>query len=86
VVALVAVLGPTVSDRPGTPTPPRRAPRGHILLPVESVLDSNLLVTWYGNPHTPKMGVLGEYSGMDGFGGQALKRAIYYDSRAGSAT
>jgi hypothetical protein len=29
----------------------------------DSVLKYNLLVTWYGNPHTPKMGILGEYSG-----------------------
>jgi hypothetical protein len=28
-----------------------------------SVLDSHLLVTWYGNPHTSKMGILGEQTG-----------------------
>lgn len=30
-----------------------------------SVLDSTMLVTWYGNPHTGLMGVLGQYSGDD---------------------
>jgi hypothetical protein len=31
----------------------------------ESVLASNLLVTWYGNPHTGLMGVLGQFTGAD---------------------
>ncbi len=31
--------------------------------PTGSVLRSNLLVTWYGNPRTPLMGVLGQFSG-----------------------
>ena len=31
----------------------------------DSVLADNVLVTWYGNPHTPKMGVLGEFFGED---------------------
>jgi len=30
-----------------------------------SVLASNLLVTWYGNPRTGLMGVLGQFSGAD---------------------
>ena len=30
---------------------------------VDSFLGEHLLVTWYGNPHTPKMGVLGESTG-----------------------
>jgi len=33
--------------------------------PYRSVLETNLLVTWYGNPHTGAMGVLGQYSGDD---------------------
>jgi hypothetical protein len=32
---------------------------------VHSVLDDNLLVTWYGNPHTSRMGVLGQYKGKE---------------------
>lgn len=31
----------------------------------QSVLASNLLVTWYGNPRTGLMGVLGQFSGAD---------------------
>jgi hypothetical protein len=30
---------------------------------VISLLDEVLMVAWYGNPHTPLMGVLGQYSG-----------------------
>ncbi len=40
-----------------------RPARGDIELIAASVLDSNLLVAWYGNPHTSQMGVLGEYTG-----------------------
>ena len=28
------------------------------------LLDSHLLITWYGNPHSPRMGVLGQSSGQ----------------------
>jgi hypothetical protein len=31
--------------------------------PPAPVLDDHLLVTWYGNPHTARMGVLGEATG-----------------------
>jgi hypothetical protein len=33
--------------------------------PVRPVLEDHLLVTWYGNPRTSRMGVLGEYTGAD---------------------
>lgn len=33
--------------------------------PQSSLLASHLLVTWYGNPHTARMGVLGAASGAD---------------------
>ncbi len=32
---------------------------------TRSVLASNLLVTWYGNPNDGRMGVLGQFSGAD---------------------
>jgi hypothetical protein len=32
---------------------------------VKPVLSDHLLVTWYGNPRTPRMGVLGRYKGAD---------------------
>jgi hypothetical protein len=31
----------------------------------ENVLDSHLLVTWYGNPHTARMGILGAHQGPE---------------------
>ena len=34
-------------------------------IPYRSVLENSFLVTWYGNPHTGAMGVLGQYSGED---------------------
>ncbi len=33
--------------------------------PHGSVLENNLLVTWYGNPHDGRMGVLGQFTGDD---------------------
>ncbi len=33
--------------------------------PRGSVLQDNLLVTWYGNPHDGRMGVLGQFTGDD---------------------
>jgi hypothetical protein len=38
------------------PEPPQRE--------GSSVLDRHLLVTWYGNPHSTRMGILGEQSGQ----------------------
>ena len=32
---------------------------------INSVLSNTLLVTWYGNPNDPRMGVLGQYAGED---------------------
>ena len=47
-LAAVATLGGAAATRPADP---------------QTLLGSHLLVTWYGNPHTPRMGVLGEASG-----------------------
>ena len=51
VIAAVASLPPIGGTR-GAPHPP-----------AESLLDTHLLVTWYGNPHSRQMGVLGESEG-----------------------
>lgn len=40
-----------------------------------SYLDTHMLVTWYGNPHSRQMGVLGEQSGADR--AEALKRQAF---------
>lgn len=60
------------ASRPPTASPGRR--QHDIELVPDSVLLYNVLVTWYGNPHTPKMGILGEYTGEElakGLAGQA---------------
>jgi hypothetical protein len=49
------------ADRQAPAAPAKKA--GDVELLADSVLRHNLLVTWYGNPHTAKMGVLGEYRG-----------------------
>jgi hypothetical protein len=50
VVAMASLLGT------GSPTPTG---------PSNDFLDTHLLVTWYGNPRSQKMGVLGEQTGGD---------------------
>ena len=42
---------------------PGQKPAADIELTAESVLQHALLVTWYGNPHSKRMGILGEYVG-----------------------
>jgi hypothetical protein len=46
---------------------PERPPGRNVVLPAppRPVLADHLLVTWYGNPRTPRMGVLGRYSGSE---------------------
>ena len=46
------------------PILPAVTPSGGASRP-NSVLSDSLLVTWYGNPHTPLMGILGEYEGEE---------------------
>ena len=45
--------------------------------PRHSVLAGHLLVAWYGNPHTPKMGVLGERTGVALAAGLRAQAAAY---------
>jgi len=56
-VALLAACHPA--------TAPARAPSRNVVLPPRPVLADHLLVTWYGNPRTPRMGVLGRYKGTE---------------------
>lgn len=44
-----------------------------------SVLENSFLVTWYGNPHTGAMGVLGQFSGDD-LANRLQKQADAYDN------
>ena len=78
---LVAAASISVSRLAAQSAPPVAAPPGgraaqDIELPIDSVLKHNLLVTWYGNPHTPKMGVLGEYEG------EALAKGLAEQAKA----
>ena len=41
------------------------------------LLDSQLLVTWYGNPHSCRMGILGEFSAADRANGLRRQAAAY---------
>ncbi len=51
---------PTPPEEPGAAGQKRT---GDIELSAESVLQHTLLVTWYGNPHSKRMGILGEFTG-----------------------
>jgi len=53
----VAVLGLYVLAAPVAPTARRTDP-------IPSLLESHLLVTYYGNPHSALMGVLGKLTGQ----------------------
>ncbi|TAK35406.1 MAG: hypothetical protein EPO21_06030 [Chloroflexota bacterium] len=48
-----------VQAAPATSPPPRTTAS------AGSVLDNNLIVSWYGNPNTGAMGVLGQFEGAD---------------------
>ncbi len=56
------------------PLPARVFP---IQLPPPSVLRDHLLVTWYGNPNTGRMGVLGRYKGNELASGLMKQAAAY---------
>lgn len=63
---LIALLIP--QQRPTSSPVPR---------PVASVLDSHVLVTWYGNPRSKLMGILGELSGAALSDGLRTQAAVY---------
>jgi hypothetical protein len=71
VAAAAVVLASTAP-----PGPLSRQGHGDIELIPASVLQSNLLVAWYGNPHTPQMGVLGASTG------EALASGLAQQARA----
>ena len=43
----------------------------------ESLLRTHVLVTWYGNPHTGRMGVLGQFQGAERSSGLRRQAAAY---------
>lgn len=63
---LVAVLALVAAPPPSAPPPaPLSRPATTATYEHASVLHENLLVTWYGNPWTGRMGVLGRYAGSE---------------------
>lgn len=62
---LVAALTASLAIPPAAPPPDVSPPRPILdaTRDARSVLEKNLLVTWYGSPWTGRMGVLGRYAG-----------------------
>jgi hypothetical protein len=64
IAVLAALVGPVLLSGASVSRPAAASRRtADIDLIPDSVLKYNLLVTWYGNPRTPKMGILGELAG-----------------------
>jgi hypothetical protein len=63
----LAVLGAAQSGtRPTPPEPPHRFGGSYLSAPTRDssrILDTHLLVTWYGNPWSERMGILGRLDG-----------------------
>jgi hypothetical protein len=60
-LAVFAASDSVTAPAPPSPPKPLQKPEGR--LQTESVLDTNLLVTWYGNPWSGRMGILGRLEG-----------------------
>src|SRR5689334_10543023 len=69
VAAALLQAAPTQSPPPPAPTPAASA--------GSSVLNDNLLVTWYGNPWSKRMGILGERTGAELAAGLKEQGAAY---------
>jgi hypothetical protein len=67
VALLLAVFGAAASGTSPAPPAPPAAPPSPVAAPPSGssarVLDTNLLVTWYGNPWSQRMGILGRLDG-----------------------
>jgi hypothetical protein len=59
---IAAVLAMSVWVTAGSTT---EAVRSASSQATDSVLKTHLLITWYGNPNSPRMGVLGRYTGTE---------------------
>jgi hypothetical protein len=80
VLVLAFFVAATFAAVPSLPPVPPVPPAGAGKPPVEhptSVLDKHLLVTWYGNPWTGRMGVLGRLQGKALADGLKKQAAAY---------
>lgn len=81
--ALLAALGVLACHRAPAaapePAPARSAPArpAPAVAPARPVLADHLLVTWYGNPRSSRMGVLGRHEGADLAAGLRKQAAAY---------
>jgi hypothetical protein len=77
----LAVLGAAAAgSAPAPPAAPGFGERSHSLSPKRDssrVLDTNLLVTWYGNPWSERMGILGRLDGNALAAGLKRQAAAY---------
>ena len=75
-LALVAAAALLQAVPPQNPPPPASPPA--VPAPAgPSVLKDNLLVTWYGNPWSKRMGILGERTGAELAAGLKEQGAAY---------
>jgi len=83
-VTVIATTASGTSDRPAPPPPPAKADTGSKTVDASSVLAKNLLVTWYGNPWSGRMGILGRLDDaalVQGLKKQAAAYAAVTDKR-----
>lgn len=76
--AAVVAVTPMTPAPPGAPSSPPGAAAPAVVRHAPSVLDEHVLVAWYGNPWTGKMGILGRFTGdalADGLKRQAAAYA-----------
>jgi hypothetical protein len=64
-LCVAAALSAGSPQAPLSRVVPAQRRAADIELVPDSFLRYNVLVTWYGNPHTPKMGILGEFAGEE---------------------
>jgi len=83
-VTVIATTASGTSDRPAPPPPPAKADTGSKTADTSPVLVKNLLVTWYGNPWSGRMGILGRLDDealVEGLKKQAAAYAAVTDKR-----
>jgi hypothetical protein len=78
---LLAIFGAVASGTSPAPPAPPNVPGSSVAAPTPGhpsrVLDTNLLVTWYGNPWSQRMGILGRLDGSALADGLKRQAAAY---------